>query len=81
MFGPQRNFENRIVEYRSNVVGIKHLHRLNPPLTNLSRPQPNQPIGIYHVYGQKAQCFSVGMNARPCELDHRSILKKDLTSV
>ena len=46
MFGPQRDFENRIVEYRSNLVGIKHLHRLNPPFTNLSRPQPNQPIDI-----------------------------------
>ena len=46
MFGPQRDFENRVVEYRSNLVGIKHLHRLNPPFTNLSRPQPNQPIDI-----------------------------------
>ncbi|MYC75636.1 alpha-amylase [Candidatus Poribacteria bacterium] len=47
MFGPQRDFENCIVEYRSNLVGIKHLHRLNPPFTNLSGPQPNRPIGIY----------------------------------
>ena len=47
MFGPQRDFENRIAEYRSNLVGIKHLYRLNPPLTNLSRPQPNQPIDIF----------------------------------
>lgn len=46
MFGPQRDIENRIAEYRSNLVGIKHLHRLNPPFTNLSRPQPNQPIDI-----------------------------------
>ena len=46
MFGPQRDSENRIAEYRSNLVGIKHLHRLNPPFTNLSRPQPNQPIDI-----------------------------------
>lgn len=46
MFGPQRDLENRIVEYRSNLVGIKHLHRLNPPFTHLSRPQPNQPIDI-----------------------------------
>ena len=47
MFGPQRDSENRIAEHRSNVVGIKHLHRLNLPLTNPSRPQPNQPIDIY----------------------------------
>ena len=47
MFGPQRDFENRIVEYRSNLMGIRHLHRFNPPSTNLSRPQPNQPIDIY----------------------------------
>ena len=47
MFGPQRDSESRIAEYRSNLAGIKHLHRLNPPLTNLSRPQPNQPIDIY----------------------------------
>ena len=32
MFGTQRDFENRIAEYRSNSVGIKHLHRLSPPL-------------------------------------------------
>lgn len=47
MFGPQRDSENRIAEHRSNLVGIKHLHRLNLPLTNPSRPQPNQPIDIY----------------------------------
>ena len=47
MFGPQRDFENCIAEYRSNLVGIRHLHRFNSPLTNLSRPQPNQPIDIY----------------------------------
>lgn len=47
MFGPQRNSENRIAEHRSNLVGIKHLHRLNLPLTNPSRPRPNQPIDIY----------------------------------
>ena len=47
MFGTQRDFENRISEYRSNVIGIKHLHRLNPPLTPLSRPQPNQPINLH----------------------------------
>ena len=47
MFGPQRDSENRIAEHRSNLVGIKHLHRLNQPLTNPSRPKPNQPIDIY----------------------------------
>ena len=47
MFGPQRDFENRIAEYRSNLVGIKHLHQFKPPLTHLSKPQPNQPIDIY----------------------------------
>ncbi len=47
MFGPQRDFKNRITEHRSNLVGIKHLHRLNLPLTNPSRPKPNQPIDIY----------------------------------
>ena len=47
MFGTQRDFESRIAEYRSNLVGIKHLHRLTPPLSNLSRLQPNQPIGIH----------------------------------
>ncbi len=47
MFGTQRDFENRIAEYQSNLVGIKHLHRLKPPLSNLSRPQPNQPISVH----------------------------------
>ena len=47
MFGPQRDFENRIAEYRSNLVGIKHLHRLKLPLENLLRPQPNQPINLH----------------------------------
>ena len=47
MFGTQRDFENRITEYRSNLVGIKHLHRLKPPLSNPSRPQPNQPIDVH----------------------------------
>ena len=28
MFGTQRDFDNRIAEYRRNSVGIKHLHRL-----------------------------------------------------
>ena len=47
MFGTQRDFENRIAEYRSNSVGIKHLHRLKLPLESLSRPQPNQPINLH----------------------------------
>ena len=47
MFGTQRDFKSRIAEYRSNLVGIKHLHRLRPPFANLSRPQPNQPINVY----------------------------------
>ena len=47
MFGTQRDFENRIAEYRSNSVGIKHLHRLSPPLSDLLRPQPNQPINLH----------------------------------
>ena len=47
MFGTQRDFENRIAEYRRNSVGIKHLHRLKLPLENLSRPQPNQPINLH----------------------------------
>ena len=48
MFGPQRNFENRIVEHRSNLAGIKHLHRLRSQAGSLARPRPNQPI-ILHV--------------------------------
>lgn len=42
MFGTQRNFDNRIAEYRSSVVGIKHLHRLIP-----RHPVPNQPITVH----------------------------------
>ena len=42
MFGTQRDFDNRIAEYRSSVVGIKHLHRLIP-----MRPVPNQPITVH----------------------------------
>ena len=47
MFGPQRNFENRIVEYRSNLAGIKHLHRLRTQFGSLARPIPNQPIPLH----------------------------------
>ena len=41
MFGTQRDFKNRIAEYQSSLVGIKHLHRLSP-----MRPQPNQSITL-----------------------------------
>ena len=47
MFGSQRDFDNRTAEYRSNLVGIKHLHRLKTPFANASRPQPNQPITLH----------------------------------
>ena len=42
MFGPQRDFKNRIIEYRSSLVGIKHLHRLSP-----TRPKPNEPTTLH----------------------------------
>ncbi len=42
MFGTQRNFKNRIAEYQSNLVGIKHLHRLSP-----MRPKPNRSITVH----------------------------------
>lgn len=42
MFGTQRDFKNRIAEYQSSLVGIKHLHRLSP-----RRPKPNQPIMLH----------------------------------
>ena len=42
MFGTQRDFDNRITEYRNSLVGIKHQHRLKT-----SRPQPNQPITLH----------------------------------
>ena len=42
MFGTQRDFKNRIAEYQSNLVGIKHLHRLS-----LIRPKPNRPITLH----------------------------------
>ena len=48
MFGPQRNPGNRIAEYRSNLAGIKHLHRLRTQSEVPMRPIPNQPI-ILHV--------------------------------
>ena len=47
MFGTQRDFDNRITEYRNGLTGIKHLHRLQMPLACPSRPQPNQPITIH----------------------------------
>ena len=47
MFGPQRDFDNRIVEYRNSLVGIKHEHRLKTPSQSQSRPQPNQPITLH----------------------------------
>ena len=42
MFGPQRDFKNRITEYQSSLVGIKHLHRLSP-----RHPKPNQPTTVH----------------------------------
>ncbi len=42
MFGTQRDFKNRIAEYQSSLVGIKHLYRLSP-----MRPKPNQPITLH----------------------------------
>ena len=42
MFGTQTDFKSRIAEYRSNLTGIKHLHRLTP-----HRPKPNQPITLH----------------------------------
>ena len=47
MFGSQRDFDNRTAEYRSNLVGIKHLHRLKTPFANATRPQPNHPITLH----------------------------------
>ncbi|MDE0400066.1 alpha-amylase [Candidatus Poribacteria bacterium] len=47
MFGSQRDFDNRTAEYRSNLVGIKHLHRLKTPFANATRPQPNQLITLH----------------------------------
>ncbi len=47
MFGSQRDFENRTAEYRSNLVGVKHLHRLGRQSESPTRPQPNQPIALH----------------------------------
>ena len=47
MFGTQRDFENRLVEYRSSLTGIKHLHRFKTLSAYASRPQPNMPITLY----------------------------------
>ncbi len=47
MFGTQRDFENRLVEYRSSLTGIKHLHRLKTPSAYASRPQPDVPITLH----------------------------------
>ena len=47
MFGPQRNPGNRIAEYRSNLAGIKHLHRLRTQSEVPMRPIPNQPITLH----------------------------------
>ncbi len=43
MFGTQRDFDDRITEYRNSLTGIKHLHRLKRP----SAPQPNEPIALH----------------------------------
>ncbi len=42
MFGTQREPHKRLDEYRGNLVGIKHLHRLTP-----RRPVPNQPFTLH----------------------------------
>lgn len=42
MFGTQKDFKNRIAEYQSSLVGIKHLHQLSP-----MRPKPNRPIAVH----------------------------------
>ena len=47
MFGTQRDFENRLNEYRSSVTGIKHLHQLRTPSAYASRPQPDEPITLH----------------------------------
>ena len=47
MFGSQRDFDNRIAEYRSNLVGIKHLHRLGTQSESPTRPQSNEPITLH----------------------------------
>ena len=47
MFGTQRDFDNRLIEYRSSLTGIKHLHRLKTPVAYASRPQLNEPITLH----------------------------------
>ena len=47
MFGTQRDFENRLSEYRNSLTGIKHLHRLKTSTAGISRPQPNAPITLH----------------------------------
>ena len=47
MFGTQTDLENRLVEYRSSLTGIKHRYRLKTPSTYASRPQPNEPITLH----------------------------------
>ncbi len=42
MFGTQRAPDKRLDEYRSNLAGIKHRHRLTP-----KRPVPNRPITLH----------------------------------
>ena len=47
MFGTQRDFDNRLIEYRNSLTGIKHLHRLKTPAAYASRPQSNEPITLH----------------------------------
>ena len=47
MFGTQRDFDKRLMEYRNSLTGIKHLHRLKTPSAYASRPQSNEPIALH----------------------------------
>lgn len=47
MFGTQRDFDNRLIEYCNSLTGIKHLHRLKTPAAYASRPQSNKPITLH----------------------------------
>ena len=47
MFGTQRDFDNRLMEYRNSLTGIKHLYRLKTPSAYASRPQSNEPIALH----------------------------------
>ncbi|RKU31475.1 alpha-amylase [Candidatus Poribacteria bacterium] len=47
MFGTQRDFDKRLIEYRNSLTGIKHLHRLKTPSAYASRPQLNEPITLH----------------------------------